>query len=275
MFMEVDLHVHTVYSDGTDSPEKIVATAKSIGLSAVAITDHDTVEGIGPAMAAARKYNLEIIPGVELSTEYKGQELHILGYLIDAFDRNLLSKLSSIRQEREQRMEKMVGRLQALGFSVDLDRIRAISGAGAMGRPHLAAVMVEAGIVKTKAEAFDLYIGHGKKAFVHRAKLTPSEAIRMIHDCAGVAVLAHPGLNSLSIPLEKLIDDGIIGLEAYHPAHNRELASYYERLAAEKGLIVTGGSDYHGPGRAEESRLGLITVPYKVVEKMKRLQKQV
>lgn len=274
MLMEVDLHVHTIYSDGTDSPEKIVATAKSMGLRAVAITDHDTVEGIEPAMAAARKYNLEIIPGIEFSTEYMGQEVHILGYLIDAFDRYLLDKLSYFRQVREQRMEKMVSRLQALGFSVDLDRIKAISGDGAMGRPHLAAVMVEAGIVKTKAEAFDLYIGHGKKAFVQSAKLTPSEAIRLIHDCDGVAVLAHPGLNSPSIPLGKIIDYGIDGLEAHHPGHNRELASYYERLAAEKGLIVTGGSDYHGPG-AKESRLGLITVPYKIVEKMKRLQKQV
>jgi len=279
MFMEVDLHVHTTYSDGTNSPEEIVATAKSIGLRAVAITDHDTVEGIGPAMAAAKKYNLEVIPGVELSTEYMGQELHILGYLIDAFDRNLLCKLSNIRKERERRMEKMVGRLQDLGFSVDLDRIRAVSGAGAMGRPHLAAVMVEAGIVKTKSEAFELYIGHGKKAFVHREKLTPSEAIRMIRDCAGIAVLAHPGLNSQSIPLEKmiddLIDDGIVGLEAHHPAHNRELASYYERLAVKKGLIVTGGSDYHGPDREKENHLGLFTVSYKIVEKMKILQKKV
>jgi predicted metal-dependent phosphoesterase TrpH len=269
MLMKVDLHVHTNFSDGEDTPGEVVAKAKALGLSAVAITDHDSLEGIEPAIAAGRRYNLEIIPGVELGSEYHGQEVHILGYLTDLQDREFLAKLSSIRADRELRMGKMVKKLQDLGFPIDLDQVRTISGEGSMGRPHLAAALVKAGAVKTILEAFDLYIGHGKPAYVPRTKLTPTEAVRMIRDCSGVAVLAHPGLHTLQVPLEELITAGIAGIEAYHPGHNRELSNYYERLAREKGLIVTGGSDYHGAGRHAGSCLGLASVPYKVIEDLK------
>jgi predicted metal-dependent phosphoesterase TrpH len=167
----------------------------------------------------------------------------------------------------------MVKKLQDLGFPVNLLRVRAISGEGSIGRPHLAQALVETGKVKTISEAFDHYIGHGKPAYVPRTKLTPTEAVRMVRACKGVAVLAHPGLISLQVPLEDLLEeliiDGIAGLEAHHPGHNRELTSYYERLAQEKGLIATGGSDYHGPGRLARNRLGLATVPYRVLEDLK------
>ncbi|MDD4237153.1 MAG: PHP domain-containing protein [Desulfotomaculaceae bacterium] len=267
--MEVDLHVHTIYSDGTDNPGEIVARSKAMGLGAVAITDHDTIEGIEPAIAAGRRHNFEIIPGVELGSEYHGQEVHILGYLVNVQDREFLARLSSLRSERELRMENMVKKLHDFGFMIDMDRIKAISGEGSMGRPHLASAMVETGMVKTIAEAFDLYIGHGQPAYVPRSKLTPGEAVSMIRACGGVAVLAHPGLHSLQVPLKELIIAGIVGLEARHPGHNRELTSYYERLAKEKGLIATGGSDYHGSGRLAGSRLGLVTVSYKVIEDLK------
>ena len=267
--MEVDLHIHTIYSDGTDSPGEVVARAKAMGLGAVAITDHDTLEGIEPALAAGRRHNLEIVPGVELGADYHGQEVHILGYLIDVQNRDFLARLSSIRSERELRMENMVKKLREFGIPVDLNRVRSISGDGSMGRPHLAAALLETGLVKTISEAFDRYIGYGQPAYVPRSKLTPVEAIRMIRACGGVAVLAHPGLHSVQAPLEDLIIAGLAGLETHHPGHNRELTNYYERLAKEKGLIATGGSDYHGPGRLAENRLGLATVPYKVIEAIK------
>lgn len=269
IFLDADLHIHTSYSDGADTPAEVVARAKALGLGAVAITDHDTLEGIKPAIAAGREHNLEIIPGVELGSAYQEQEVHILGYLIDVQDREFLTRLSSIRSDRELRMESMVKKLQALGFPVNLDRVRAISGEGSIGRPHLAAALVETGMVKTMTEAFDLYIGQGKPAYVPRTKITPAEAVRMIRDCGGVAVLAHPGLHKIQVPLEELIAAGIAGLEVHHPAHSRELAGYYERLAREKGLIATGGSDYHGAGRHTGSSLGLATVPCRVVEELK------
>lgn len=267
--VEVDLHVHTNYSDGTDSPAEIVAKAKAIGLAAVAITDHDTLEGIEPAIAASKQHHLEIIPGIELGSFYQEQEVHILGYLLDPHDQEFLNKLSSIRDDRELRMTKMIKKLKDLGIQINLERVRAISGEGSMGRPHLAAALVEKGVVKTSPEAFDLYIGQGRPAYVPRNKLTPAEAVLMIRTCGGVAILAHPGLIKAQVPLEELIHAGIAGLEAHHPAHNRELASYYERLAREKGLIATGGSDYHGPGNHTGSSLGLATVPYKVIEALK------
>ncbi|HBC94183.1 MAG TPA: phosphatase [Pelotomaculum sp.] len=271
--MEVDLHVHTNYSDGTESPAEVTAKAKAMGLGAIAITDHDTLEGIEPAITAGRQHNLEIIPGIELGSEYHGQEVHILGYLVDTQDREFLARLSSMRSDRELRMENMVKRLQDLGFPVNLDRVRAIAGNGSLGRPHLAAAMVETGRVKTMSEAFELYIGYGRPAYVPRVRLTPAEAIHLIRACGGVAVLAHPGLLSDQAPLEELLDElikaGIAGLEAHHPAHDRELAGYYERLARRKGLIATGGSDYHGPERYAEGRLGLVAVPYGVVEALK------
>lgn len=269
MLVEVDLHVHTTYSDGTDSPDEVVARAKALGLGAVAITDHDTLEGIEPAIAAGKRHHIEIIPGVELGSDYHGHEVHILGYLVDVQDRDFLARLSSIRSDRELRMENMVKKLQDFGFPVHLDRVRAISVKGSLGRPHLAAAMVETGMVKTKAEAFDQYIGHGKPAYVPRSKLSPEEAVQMLRACGGVAVLAHPGLIELPVPLEDLMRAGLDGLEAYHPGHSRELASYYERLAKKRGLIATGGSDYHGPGHQAGSSLGLVTIPYSVIEDLK------
>lgn len=267
--MEVDLHVHTNYSDGTDSPGEIVAKAKAIGLVALAITDHDTLEGIELAIAAGKHHNIEIIPGIELGSFHQGQEVHILGYFVDTNNQEFLAKLSSIRNEREQRMEKMIKKLDGLGITVYLDRVRSISGEGSMGRPHLAAALVETSIVKNISEAFDLYLGHGRPAYVPRARLTPQEAIRMILSSGGIAVLAHPGLLECQPPLEDLITAGIAGLEAFHPAHNWELASYYERLASKNGLIATGGSDYHGLGNNNENSLGSVTVSYRVIEALK------
>lgn len=268
--MQVDLHVHTTASDGTATPVEVVVMAKSLGLGAIAITDHDTLEGIEPALDAGRLHKIEVIPGIELGSEHGGEEIHILGYLVELHNREFLEKLTLFRDTRVHRMEKMVKKLQELGLPVALDRVTAISGSGSLGRPHLAAALVEAGIVKTTSEAFDRYIGTGRPAYIPRYKLEPVEAVRLIRAAGGAPVLAHPGLNNSARLVEELIEAGLAGLEAYHPAHSWEQASYYHRLAVEHGLIVTGGSDYHGPGHNAGNRLGSDTVPYSVIDELKQ-----
>lgn len=267
--MRVDLHVHTTASDGTDSPEEVVFRARAIGLGAIAITDHDTLEGVAPAVAAGRMHKLEVIPGIELGSERQGEEIHILGYLMELHNRDFLEKLSLFRDSRLARMEKMVHKLQEFGLPIDLNRVMAISGSGSIGRPHLAAALLETGAVANASEAFDKYIGAGRPAYVPRFKLDPAEAVRLIQEAGGVPVLAHPGLNTSTQLIIELVGAGLAGLEAYHPVHSREQASYYHRLAIENGLIVTGGSDYHGPVHKAGCRLGSETVPVSVVEELK------
>ncbi|HPZ42431.1 MAG TPA: PHP domain-containing protein [Bacillota bacterium] len=268
--MQADLHIHTTYSDGLDPPEKIVSLAKSAGLGAIAITDHDTLDGIIPAVKAGKEQNLEVIPGIEVSSEYGGEEIHILGYLIRLNHEELLDKLSLFRENRIDRIKKMIQKLRNLGFEVDLNRVLQISGSGSLGRPHLAAALLETGAVKSTAEAFNLYIGAGRPAYVPRYKLTPAEAIQLIHSAGGVPVLAHPGLNRSLQLLGELKAAGLAGLEAYHPAHTREQAACLVRLAEANDLIVTGGSDYHGPGHPAGCRLGSDTVPCSVVADLKK-----
>jgi hypothetical protein len=271
--MSADLHIHTTASDGAYSPAEIVALAKSIGLGAIAITDHDTLEGIGPALAAGYLHKIEVVPGIELGAEHQGEEIHVLGYLVELHDRDFLEKLKLFRESRVVRMEKIVKKLQGIGLPVAMNMVKAIAGEGSLGRPHLAAAMVQAGAVKTIEEAFENYIGFGCPAYVPRYKLKPVEAVRLIRSAGGVPVLAHPGLNNSSRLLEELIGAGLAGLEAFHPIHSWEQAFYYQRLAEEHGLIVTGGSDFHGTGHKTGCSLGSNTVPDSVVEELKKRKK--
>lgn len=197
--MQVDLHIHTTYSDGIDSPEKIVSLAKSAGLGAIAITDHDTLDGVIPAVTAGLQQHLEVIPGIELGSEYGGEEIHILGYLIKLNHKEFLEKLSLFRKTRIDRMKKMIQKLRNLGFEIELDRVFKISGSGSLGRPHLATALLETGAVKSTAEAFDLYIGAGRPAYVPRYKLTPTEAIQLIRS-AGSPGSGTPGIESFPGP---------------------------------------------------------------------------
>ncbi|MDF9407428.1 MAG: DNA polymerase III PolC [Pelotomaculum sp. PtaB.Bin013] len=267
--MPVDMHVHTSASDGTDSPVEVVARAKEIGLEAIAITDHDTVEGIKPAMEAGHVFGIEVIPGIELSTESNEEEIHILGYLLDITDKEFLKTISLFRSYRLKRVEQMVGKLQKLGLPVVMDRVMAFSGTGSVGRPHLAAAMVEAGVVNDLAEAFDKFIGKGCPAYVPRYKIEPAEAVQLIRKANGLPVLAHPGLSYSSKSILELVQKGLIGIEAYHPSHSRELSEYYRKLGEEYNLIITGGSDYHGVGHKEGQGLGMVTVSYAVLQEMK------
>jgi len=263
------MHVHTTASDGMDSPVEVVASAKKLGLKALAITDHDTLEGVEPALKAGHDYEIEVIPGIELSTEANGEETHILGYLLELASKEFLETISLFRNYRIKRIEQMVVKLQMMGFPVVMDRVMAISGTGSVGRPHLAAAMVEAGVAANLTEAFDKYIGRGCSAYVPRYKIEPAEAVQLIRKANGVPVLAHPGLGNSSKLIPELVPKGLAGIEAFHPAHSRELSEYYYRLAEKYNLIATGGSDYHGLGHKEGRSLGMVTVSYAVLQEMK------
>ncbi|HHV71766.1 MAG TPA: PHP domain-containing protein [Clostridia bacterium] len=267
--MYADLHIHTTASDGVLSPEEVVKQAASIGLKAIAITDHDTTDGIFPAVKAGNIHNLEVIPGVEINTEYDNEEIHLLGYYLDyelPFFQELLVKL---RNDREERAKKMVDILEKLGKPISLLRLKEISQNSAVGRPHIARCLVEAGYVSSNKEAFDTLIGKGRPAYVPRFKLTPTDAVKFIRKANGIPVLAHPGENFDLQYLKELIKNGLLGLEVFHSDHSNQTKIKLKKIALQYNLIITGGSDFHGGERAASSQIGTNKVPYSSVQKMK------
>ncbi len=269
--MPCDLHVHTTASDGTDTPEKVVAEAQKLGLSALAITDHDTVNGILPALAAGRRLSFPVLPGVELGTEEGGREVHILGYLFDIHDSKLLERLALLRRSRVERVVKMVERLRSLGIPVEVEQVLELAGGGAVGRPHVGRALVQVGAVGTVAEAFEKYIGKDRVAYVPRYKYAPREAVHLIRQAGGVAVLAHPGLVRCDHLIPGLVAEGLQGLEVYYPGHSEEMVWHYQRLCRRYHLVATGGSDYHGPYHREYNRLGAATAPDELIPILKEL----
>jgi len=254
-----DLHVHTTASDGTLTPGEVIDAAGNIGLKGIAITDHDTVAGLEPA----RRYlehtpdlMLELIPGIELNTEAGDEEIHILGYFIDPENAALNQHLQTIRTSRYDRVLKMVERLRQSGLAISFDQVQKLTRGESMGRPHIARALMENGYVNSVKEAFDKYIGRGQPGFVPRYKFLPAEAIKLIKEAGGIAVLAHPGLIADSNQIREVIKLGIEGLEVYYPEHSREQQQKLAAWAGQYKLLMTGGSDYHGPG-SQESRASL------------------
>jgi len=272
LFMLADLHVHTTASDGTDSPATVVARAAEIGLTALAVADHDTLEGIREAESAGARYGVEVLPAIELGTELGGKEIHILGYLLDPNDLVLQEHLASFRRSRRQRAESMVEKLRHMGFGITNNRVLEIAGSGSVGRPHIARALAETGAVSSVGEAFEKYIGYGKPAYESRVKYLPSEAVRLIRRSGGVAVFAHPGMAGCDALIPALVDAGLQGLEVYHPGHYPATSDHYRRLCRQYNLLATGGSDYHGSSHQEHKKLGAATVDYRVVREMKRLR---
>jgi hypothetical protein len=256
----IDLHTHSDRSDGTFEPAEVVRRAAAIGLDVVALTDHDTTEGLGEAVAAGVELGVEVVPGVELSAEHQRTSVHVLCYWPQLGNAELQAELRRLRDDRFRRGELMVEKLQALGLPVSFERVRAIAGGGNIVRPHVAQAMVEAGVVDTEREAFDLYIADGKPAHVPKHALDPVDATRLIVDAGGICVLAHPGMwgDQSSVPedlIERMAAAGMQGLEVDHTDHDPEARARYRRLAERLGLIPTGGSDCHGD-RYDPIRLG-------------------
>lgn len=243
-----DLHIHTTASDGTDSPEAVVALAAEKGFEVIAITDHDTLSGLPEARRAGQAMGVKVIGGVEISAG--GQtEVHVLGYGI-ADEVRMEEKLALMRRRRAERMDAMVDKLRALGVEIDVEEVVSLSN-GSLGRSHLARVMVQKGVVRDVREAFSRYLSPGKPAYVEREKLGVQEAIRLIADCGGLPVIAHPGQNHGEAYWRRehfhaLKADGLRGIEVYHMAHSPAQSQAFERTARAEGLLVTGGSDYHG-----------------------------
>lgn len=243
--MKFDCHVHTIYSDGVKSVFEQAEEAKAVGLGGFAITDHDTIDGWQDIPAAEKAYDIRIIPGVELSTEWQKRSVHILGYGI--VDADLFSsELITLRESRIRRIAAMVEKLNAMNMNITVAEVQKKAGQGTMGRPHIAAILAEKGYVRDRQHAFERYLNRGKPAYVPREPFSPMEGISLIKRCGGYAVLAHPGLDRTYEFLDLLCDCGLDGLEAYHSAHYPALSEKFYRLAGEKGLSVTAGSDDHG-----------------------------
>ncbi|AIQ46784.1 metal-dependent phosphoesterase [Paenibacillus sp. FSL R7-0273] len=272
-----DLHTHTLASDGMQPPAENVRIAFNKGLSAVAITDHDTVSGVAEALEAGRKYGIAVLPGVEISTRAEGKEIHVLGYYIDIEQELFLSRLAAQRDTRAARNEAILARLRELGIDITLERV--IAGLGrdlkpdeSIGRPHIADELVRLGAAADMRDAFDKYLADGAAAYVSPPRITPEEACEWIIDAGGAPVLAHPGLYGDDVLVQGIIArSGFRGIEAYHSDHSAADAARYVAMAEESGLLVTGGSDFHGArqGVIFHGDLGSVNVPAAVLEQLR------
>lgn len=269
--MSADLHVHTSASDGASTPEQAVQLAAHYKLRCIAITDHDTLDGIPAAQAESKIQGIEILNGVELSTEIDGLEVHILGYCMDLEDDNLQQQLKIFQNARLQRAQKIIDKLRHLGFNISLEQVLQLAGPGSVGRPHIARVLLMQGGIKSIADAFDYYIGVGKPAYEPRLKFHPVQMIELIKSAGGVPVLAHPGISCQEPLILELIQKGLQGLEVYHPQHSLKMEQYYLDLCRKFNLVATGGSDFHGVGASHHGRLGDVAVPYETVTEIKDL----
>jgi len=264
-----DLHAHTNRSDGRLSPPGLLEKAARRGLAALAVTDHDSVEGLPLAAYAARQHGIDLVAGVELSAWTGGRELHLLGYAFDPADRALAAHLAHYRADRERRARAIVDRLAELGAPIRWERVAAIAGHGAIGRPHLARALVEARHVETSGEAFLRYLADDAPGYVPRTPVPPADLVALVHAAGGVCVLAHP-YDTSEDTVAALVADGLDGIEVIHPAHDEDRQWHWAEVAARHGLLATGGSDYHGfRGEEEEERFGRYGVPLARVEALR------
>ena len=263
-----DLHLHTFYSDGTDSPVELVSRAGKNGLSCIALTDHDTINGIPETIIAAADAGCEFIPGVELTAHLDEHELHILGYGINWRDEEFCRQLAHFQKIRHERVERIVARLNELGVAITADAVFKISGCGSAGRPHVARALVEGGFVRSAQEAFVRLLGRNKPAFVPKWKIPVAQVVQLIRTVGGVAVLAHPGLAGVDRRIEELVQQGIQGLEVFHSTHSATATQRYEEMAHRYSLLITGGSDCHGKTKGAPT-MGTVKLPYEYVEKLR------
>lgn len=266
----VDLHVHSTASDGKFSPEEVVRKAAKVGIRYLALADHDSVDGIGPALQAARAFpRMRILPCVEISTDVPAGEVHVLGFFIDYTDENLKATLKKFRESRLNRGEKMVRKLGTLGVHIRWERVKEIAGSGAVGRPHIAQAMLEKGYIKNMREAFQKYIGREGPAYVEREKMTPVEAVGQVLKYGGLPVLAHPlstkGAEAWVTELKMM---GLAGIEVYCNNHTAEDMKTLLGLAIKYDLLTSGGSDFHGLGTEIEAPLGGVNVPVECAERL-------
>ncbi len=281
---EIDLHLHTTRSDGTLTPTELVRMCAERGLRIISITDHDSTEGLSEAFEAASSFpQLTIIPGIELSTDIPGNEIHVLGYFVDYESPDFQAVLERFREGRENRGRKMVEKLNELGVNISWARVQEISDGGSIGRPHIAQAMVEDGYVQYPKDAFDKYIGRNGVAYVDRLKLTPADAVQILIDNGALPVMAHPTysasrsgmdeVDSLDETIEELKEVGLVGMEVYYKDYTPEQTERLAMLADKLGLIPCGGTDYHAAGNPDEPEPGSVGPPMETIEALKSLKK--
>lgn len=257
----IDLHAHSTASDGVLSPQELVRLAKDSGISVLAVTDHDTLEGLPMAMAEAARVGLQVVAGVEITAHVGDLEVHILGHFIDPDDNRLAEFLASSRTDRIERARRMVEKLWALGLPLDMNEVLSRASGPSVGRPHVAQAMIRRGYVTSLKEAFDRYLTPGKPGYVERSRIPASEVIHAIKEADGVPSLAHPRQYGRDEIIPSLVQQGLMGLEVYHPEHDTESLFRYERVCLEYGLLAVGGSDYHGTEGLRSMGLGRPALP--------------
>ena len=272
----IDLHCHSTFSDGSLTPEQLIAEAVRIGLAALALTDHDTVAGLPRFLAAAAGTAVRAVPGVELSVDCSSGVMHMLGYWMDTANPELIRQMEWIRNGRELRNQGMLEKLNALGFAMTRDEVQALAGEDVVGRPHFGQVMIQKGYAKDKNEVFDKWLGDGKPAYVDRPRLTAAAAVAVIRQAGGVAVLAHPftlrvSRDALASLFFELAAAGLAGVECYYSEHSAELTKEFLAMARQANLVPTGGSDFHGevsPGIRLGVGFGGLNVPDDVLAQL-------
>lgn len=269
-----DLHLHTLFSDGTYAPCELIQEAVKQDLSAIAVVDHDTIDGLEPVIEIAKSTTLEILPGIELTAEYKGLEIHILGYLINYKREDLRIKLDFLKKNRIERIYKIVDKLNDIGLGLEAQEVFDIAKQGTPGRLHIARAMVAKGEVNSIQEAFQKYIGDKCPAYVCGFRFSPNEAIKLIKQVGGIPVLAHPYSLNHDELIPQFVDYGLMGLEVYYPEHTPSMINFYLSLAKKFNLLITGGSDCHGNAKPE-IKIGSLKVPYELVEALKEAKEKI
>jgi predicted metal-dependent phosphoesterase TrpH len=269
-----DMHIHTKASDGMFTVQEIIRMAQKANLEGIAITDHDTIDGLDEAVEAGERFKFPVIPGIELSTDYQKKDIHILGYFLDYHLPWFRKKIYQLQNARIDRIIKMVDKLTKLGYDIDSEEVFSLAGTGSVGRPHIAYILHKKGQVNTIQETFQKLIGNGCPAYVPRFKLEPVEAVKLIIEAGGIAVLAHPGLSKADFMIKPLCKAGLRGIEVYHPDHKISDEARYLKLAQKHNLIITGGSDFHGIPGGKRSALGSKYVNKEIWDKLLDLKEK-
>ncbi len=268
--VKADLHTHTHYSDGRFTPAELIAMAKRSGLGYIAVTDHDNVDGIPEAIEAGKEHGIEVIPGVELSSEHNGREVHVLGYFMDCTHKDFLEHLASFRVLRKTRAEKIVKKLNALNVQLEMDDVlEQVSGNASIGRPHIAYAMLEKKVITNYYEAFSKYLGDNKPAYEKKPNISTADAIKLISDAGGLSFVAHPNKTIRDEAMIEIIEHGLDGIEVIHPSHTADDVRYFQNITSQYFLLESGGSDFHGGRINDDSLLGNYWVNEQKVNAMK------
>lgn len=266
--MSVDLHIHSVASDGLLTPHELLQAAGKVGLSAIAITDHDCVDAVGPALKEAHAFGIEVIPALELSSHIGEGDIHFLGYFVDHQSEELARHLQNLREARRERAGHVLDLLRTQGVGLSMEQLSDVAGDGAVGRAHIATLMTREGHTKSVSDAFERFLARGACCYVEKEVMAPDRVIALIRHLGGVAVLAHPGVSGVGGYIDMLAAEGLDGIEAFHADHTLEQIHEYSAMADRLGLLVTGGSDFHGEAVRGLS-VGAIDVPDWVVDGLK------